>query len=133
MTPVNTIFCEVSLGKLRKSLTSIIINKFDIYKTNLDNFPCFLILFISKLKINRAWIGLNDRAREGTFRWDKGNAFGGFKSWHKGEPNNLGGKEDCVEMNKAHSWRLNDIDCTTKVGFICEINASKTVLNQYHW
>lgn len=43
------------------------------------------------------WIGLDDRATEGTFRWIDGSDLG-FANWHLAEPNDGGGQypEDCA-------------------------------------
>src|SRR5690606_32247992 len=44
------------------------------------------------------WIGLTDRAVEGTFVWDDGTPLS-FTNWHAGEPNDGGDDpiaEDCV-------------------------------------
>lgn len=44
------------------------------------------------------WIGLSDRAIEGTFVWDDGAPLA-FSNWHAGEPNNGGAdgfQEDCA-------------------------------------
>merc|ERR1719219_2604602 len=63
------------------------------------------------------WIGLNDIAKEGTFIWNDGSALD-FKNWHKGEPNNAGGKEDCGHIWHKNQW--NDIKCDHKMNFVCE-------------
>ncbi|GAA6071398.1 hepatic lectin-like, partial [Tachysurus ichikawai] len=54
--------------------------------------------FISlHLDIRRAWIGLSDRETKGEWKWVDGtNLTIGF--WMAGEPNNLYGDEDCVEI-----------------------------------
>ncbi len=43
------------------------------------------------------WIGLNDAAVEGQFRWSSGEAVA-YTHWASGEPNNANGNEDYVAM-----------------------------------
>ena len=65
------------------------------------------------------WIGLNDKAVEGTFVWVTGEPVL-VTAWESGEPNNSGGNEDCVEMKwSGGGW--NDLDCSKTRPFICEI------------
>ncbi|CAJ1084350.1 C-type mannose receptor 2-like [Xyrichtys novacula] len=45
-----------------------------------------------------AWLGGYDAAKEGVWLWSDGSKFD-FKFWAKGEPNNAGGHENCMEMN----------------------------------
>ncbi|MCB9548574.1 MAG: CotH kinase family protein [Myxococcales bacterium] len=62
------------------------------------------------------WIGLDDRAREGDFRWADGTR-PAFTAWAEGEPNNAG-EEDC-----AHFWpdrpQWNDAPCEAGLGALC--------------
>ncbi|KAI9532624.1 hypothetical protein NQZ68_030566 [Dissostichus eleginoides] len=44
------------------------------------------------------WVGGHDAVMEGVWLWSDGFKFN-FKSWGKGEPNNHGGKEHCMEIN----------------------------------
>ncbi|XP_072182251.1 snaclec stejaggregin-A subunit alpha-like [Diadema setosum] len=69
------------------------------------------------------WTGLNDRSKEGQYKWT---GFGGSLSkssnmWNSGEPNNhkdwWGPDEDCGEFN---GYKLNDLNCDEKRPFICE-------------
>lgn len=59
-----------------------------------------------------AWLGLNDMAIEGQFRWVNGEK-GGFWFFNPGEPNNSGGKENFVQMVPGGRW--NDVPATTEL------------------
>uniref|UniRef100_A0A8C1DST9 Si:ch73-343l4.8 n=1 Tax=Cyprinus carpio carpio TaxID=630221 RepID=A0A8C1DST9_CYPCA len=82
--------------------------------------------FISSLVSERVWIGLSDREQEGIMKWvDNSPLKQGF--WLKGEPNNYGGNEDCIQLNynrekpgwsPLNSW--NDVACSEKIKGICE-------------
>ncbi|KAF4115351.1 CD209 antigen-like protein C [Onychostoma macrolepis] len=76
---------------------------------------------ISSFTTERVWIGLSDREQEGIMKWvDNSPLKQGF--WFKGEPNNSGGDEDCIELNynreTLNSW--NDRSCSNKIKGICE-------------
>jgi len=65
------------------------------------------------------WIGLNDREKEGEWKYTDGT------EWNKdnvtfgdGEPNNSGGDEDCIGTT-ANDYKLNDWNCNEKFAFIC--------------
>jgi hypothetical protein len=63
------------------------------------------------------WLGLNDRAREGDFRWISGEPVG-ETAWRAGEPNNSG-DEDCTEWSPGDGlW--NDLSCDAQIGSLCE-------------
>eukprot|EP00912_Choanoflagellata_sp_UC4_P002114 UC4_evm11s1341 len=89
-----------------------------------------------KAAVNKAkpkpWIGLiqddDNNKLEGAFKWSDGTSLS-FTNWHKNEPNNRGGNEDCGVMYTADgSW--NDVGCnidemvksTDEDGFFCMIN-----------
>merc|ERR1711957_419240 len=76
-----------------------------------------LAKMLKKANVSAAWIGLNDMRKEGSYKWmgvAKGN---NFRSWNKGEPNNVR-NEDCVEMFQSGKW--NDLKCATKRPFFCQ-------------
>ncbi|XP_051865948.1 lectin-like [Pristis pectinata] len=64
-----------------------------------------------------AWIGLNDRCKEGTFTWIDGSSYS-YQNWHQGEPNN-NNNEDCVNIHYFHDGTWNDAPCQKKIGFVC--------------
>ena len=41
-----------------------------------------------------------------------------YTNFQSGEPNNAGGKEDCVHMLTSFKW--NDWKCSHKICFVCE-------------
>jgi hypothetical protein len=69
------------------------------------------------LALGSLWIGLNDRVREGDFRWIGGEPVG-RAAWRAGEPNNAG-DEDCVEWSPADG-QWNDLRCSAQLGSLCE-------------
>eukprot|EP00300_Choanocystis_sp_HF-7_P006836 c14934_g2_i1.p1 GENE.c14934_g2_i1~~c14934_g2_i1.p1 ORF type:complete len:387 (+),score=83.25 c14934_g2_i1:169-1161(+) len=56
-----------------------------------------------------AWLGINDKAVEGSFVYELTNRPASGLNWNAGEPNNAG-DEDCVEM--SGTGRLNDNVCS---------------------
>ncbi|XP_070554030.1 aggrecan core protein-like [Ptychodera flava] len=62
------------------------------------------------------WIGLNDRCREGHFRWTDRSRYN-FRRWYCREPNNYR-NEDCVEMYRNGRW--NDLRCSQRRRFMCQ-------------
>jgi hypothetical protein len=75
------------------------------------------------------WIGANDLAVEGVWRWTFGNSqfwagddngtptAGLFNRWDSSQPNNLGG-EDCAQMQPDGEWL--DDDCNDTERYVCE-------------
>jgi len=51
------------------------------------------------------WLGGSDSAVEGTFKWvtgpEAGSTISGYTPWNSGEPNNWGGNEDYIALNRA--------------------------------
>ncbi|HYC55255.1 MAG TPA: C-type lectin domain-containing protein, partial [Candidatus Binatia bacterium] len=57
------------------------------------------------------WIGLDDLTTEGAFDWVTDEPFD-YGNWHSGEPDNAGGREDCVTMNRWRDATWTDERCT---------------------
>ncbi|XP_052353462.1 macrophage mannose receptor 1-like isoform X1 [Oncorhynchus keta] len=69
-----------------------------------------------------AWIGL----QKGEWQWSLADRdySQGYVNWEATEPNNAGGKEDCVFMRRSGQW--NDAPCNFQHFFICNgMNNSK--------
>jgi hypothetical protein len=63
------------------------------------------------------WIGLNDRATEGSFTWVDG-AQSTFRDWYPQEPDNFNSNEDCTALGpNEHKW--NDLACDEYLRFLC--------------
>lgn len=43
-----------------------------------------------------------------------------YNDFERGEPSNLNGEENCVEMRKAFGFKWNDGSCYIKKFFVCE-------------
>nr|QNH72455.1 toxin candidate TRINITY_DN20954_c6_g1_i3.p1 [Ceriantheomorphe brasiliensis] len=74
------------------------------------------------LGVKNVWLGGNDIAVEGTFKWsDK--SYWGYTNWYSGQPNNAGGNEDCMAMWNpvTYSGKWFDRICTqTDLRYICK-------------
>ena len=51
-------------------------------------------------------LGLSDQGEEGNFRWLSDSSDVTYSNWGKNEPNNTGGKQDCVQLwvYRNHQW-----------------------------
>ncbi|XP_038074341.1 perlucin-like protein [Patiria miniata] len=66
------------------------------------------------------WLGLNDRATEGDFRWTDGSK-PTYENWAPGEPNNSG-DEDCAQIY-VNSKEWNDAGCSSAIWhYVCQLN-----------
>ncbi|CAI9550726.1 unnamed protein product, partial [Staurois parvus] len=75
------------------------------------------ILSLRKQVNKHTFMGINDIQKKGDFRDLSGEAIKYF-NWRPGEPNNVAGKEHCVEMWDDGKW--NDENCDQKRFFVCE-------------
>ncbi|CAJ1059157.1 CD209 antigen-like protein E [Xyrichtys novacula] len=76
-------------------------------------------VFVSELVTPGAntWIGLTDDVTEGTWMWVDGTP-ATTTYWEDGQPNSMGGNQDCGEMVQRGEW--NDDKCTVENIYICE-------------
>jgi len=93
-------FCADNGGHLAeprsKKETKVINNKIDRFGSNVNY-----------------WIGLTDRANEGSFVWGSDGSEATYTNWNGREPNNMR-NEDCahIRTNKNNEW--NDSKCNQK-------------------
>jgi len=43
-----------------------------------------------------------------------------YRRWHKNEPSNSGGHENCINVWPAHNYEWNDAPCSKSYCFVCE-------------
>ena len=77
-----------------------------------------------------AWLGGNDINNEGYWVWAESDGSDGIAiestggwniEWNSGQPDNAGGVEDCMEINRFTNDNMNDLPCTAEPrGFWCE-------------
>lgn len=74
-----------------------------------------------------AWIGLNDRLKEGEFVWSDSTPLNSsvYSNWNHGQPDNYG-NEDCVEMT---SGKWNDRPCSDEKFYICQRSKGEVMFN----
>ena len=77
-------------------------------------------MFILSMK-TQAWIGGTFNAYKHEWTWSDGTAWN-HTSWKRGEPNNLGGAEYCLEFVENVKGKWNDQDCANELPYICKIS-----------
>nr|XP_022322779.1 uncharacterized protein LOC111124212 [Crassostrea virginica] len=71
----------------------------------------------------RIWTGGNDIALEGSWHWDEGDDLLSYLNWDADNPTNDNGIGDCLELRGDHSWKWNDLECSSVRPFVCELHA----------
>lgn len=66
------------------------------------------------------WTDINDLGEDRVYRSLTTGQDAKFLTWHNNEPNKVG-KENCVHL-KGCEFKMNDLDCIHKLGFICELD-----------
>ncbi|XP_010901909.2 ladderlectin [Esox lucius] len=64
------------------------------------------------------WIGAHDAVKEGVWLWSDGSRFT-YQKWNRGEPNNSGGQENCMQMNFGAEGGQNDEKCWFQYPCMC--------------
>lgn len=68
-----------------------------------------------------AYVGLDDRQKEGRFVTSSGNFLSCYKyrAWGPGQPRSQHRTEDCVLLDSDRTWRV--VNCNLKFPALCEI------------
>ncbi|XP_078496274.1 C-type Lectin CRL-like [Lissotriton helveticus] len=74
-----------------------------------------------------AWVGGLYLQQGKSFIWTDGSDIN-YQNWAPGEPNNINGKEFCMEMYKSGKW--NDLFCYTQRVFICEYRLNRSEVQE---
>ena len=83
-----------------------------------------IVNLLNAAGIDRAWIGLNDKAVEGTFTWTREDSsvsevpLGSYAPWGTGQPANANAFQDCVHLVDSGKWASRT--CDQEKAFVCE-------------
>lgn len=75
----------------------------------------------------RYWIGAHDLAVEGHWTWAFTHDRIQYFDWAPGEPNSLGGDQDCMEIQSVQGYHWDDNACDAKLYAVCEYSPHPTV------
>ena len=75
----------------------------------------FLAAFLTTQSV---FIGANDKAQEGNFKWASGEPMT-YSNWHAGQPNNMNGDQDYCQMISDGRW--DDIFNNAQLEFVLEL------------
>ena len=89
-------------------------------------------IFVASLAKETIWLGHHDLHKEGQWTWTDGTKFS-YSNWGKGEPNNHGNNEDCMEIHSPTSEekQWNDDLCTKEAKFVCKVPGGNLKLTSF--
>ena len=84
---------------------------------------------VGETETKKVWIGATDAENEGVWKWEDGSPFN-FQGWDNHQPDGRT-KENCAELyntyeNSYNHKGWNDLDCHSKIYFVCAKPAAPT-------
>ncbi|KAK9533302.1 hypothetical protein VZT92_008428 [Zoarces viviparus] len=64
------------------------------------------------------WIGGSDAQQDKKWFWSDGTLFN-YLNWCRGEPNNQGGNQACLQMNHGDGKCWDDVHCSREIPSVC--------------
>jgi len=80
-------------------------------------------LLVTAAAGNQVWIGGTDANSEGRWVWSPSNTPLSYRNWHRGNPDNLNGRQDCLMLGYGNPGEWDDRYCTGERKYICESRA----------
>ncbi|XP_013886509.1 galactose-specific lectin nattectin-like [Austrofundulus limnaeus] len=75
------------------------------------------LVYSATRSYRNTWVGGTDAVKDGVWFWSDGSKYD-YNNWYRGEPNNAGGPENCMEINFG-GISTNDERCTSSRPYIC--------------
>ncbi|XP_037810569.1 C-type lectin 37Db-like [Lucilia sericata] len=84
---------------------------------------------ISKYPLNYYWwLSGSDQDVEGKFFWYNTGEAIKYADWSAGQPDNMGGNEDCVHLwHLTKKYQMNDARCNMAMNYICQADKPTTI------
>ncbi|PVD31848.1 hypothetical protein C0Q70_07267 [Pomacea canaliculata] len=71
-------------------------------------------------------VGANDLAVEGKFVWSDGTSLPTNTGlWAVSQPDDYLNNEDCAEVGNSNGIVLNDVSCSSKLKYVCQVDINK--------
>ena len=77
------------------------------------------ILSLSRSGTN-FWLGGHQPTSKSPWAWSDSSTFN-YVNWNTGEPNNSGGREDCLHLTSHGKWNDGPCDYTGYDGYVCQM------------
>ncbi|XP_031158482.1 ladderlectin-like [Sander lucioperca] len=76
------------------------------------------LIMTNSHEYKETWIGGTDAQKEKQWIWSDGTPFH-YSNWCRGEPNNLGGRQNCLQINVGAQKCWDDLQCDSQRPSVC--------------